>query len=196
MCSQEQQEETLGGPDSHETGQGPHGHLFGQWDGERTRLEELGIRFDFQYVSDSLWNIESEKPQRFASWNRFRWTMDIDFGKLISVDHLYFHATALWQGGGNLGTYLGTLTSPSGMSSMNTCRLDSWCQMTQRRWMRQGVRPFVQACICRKSRGCRNSIFDSRPFIQILQLRTRNAPAEIMFIGIFSITTCTPTTKI
>jgi hypothetical protein len=27
--SQIQQEETLGGPDSHETGQGPHGHLFG-----------------------------------------------------------------------------------------------------------------------------------------------------------------------
>jgi hypothetical protein len=40
---------------------------------------------------------------------------------------LYFHATALWQGGDNLGAYLGLLTSPSGMSSMATCRLDSWC---------------------------------------------------------------------
>lgn len=37
-----------------------------------------------------------------------------------------FHATALWQGGGNLWTYLGLLTSPSGMSSANTCHLDSW----------------------------------------------------------------------
>ena len=66
--SQIAQEETLGGPDSHETGQGPHGHLFGQWDGERSRLEERGVRFDFQYVSDSLWNIKSEQKERFASW--------------------------------------------------------------------------------------------------------------------------------
>ena len=37
-----------------------------------------------------------------------------------------FHATALWQGGGNLRTYLGLLTSPSGMSRANTCNLDLW----------------------------------------------------------------------
>ena len=129
------QEETLGGPDSHETGQGPHGHLFGEWGGERARLVERGVRFDFQYVSDSLWNLKSEQEERFASWNRFRWTVDIDFGKLIGQDHLYFHATALWQGGGNLGKYLGLLTSPSGMSSMNTCRLDSW--WIEKRWLNE-----------------------------------------------------------
>ena len=55
--SQTAQEEPLTGPDSHETGQGPHGHLFGDWDGERTRLLDRGVKFDFQYVSDSLWNI-------------------------------------------------------------------------------------------------------------------------------------------
>jgi carbohydrate-selective porin OprB len=127
-----QQEETLGGPDSHETGQGPHGHLFGEWAGERTRLEEHGVRFDFQYVSDSLWNIGSEQRERLASWNRFRGTVDMDFGALMEEPGLYFHATALWQGGGNLGAYLGLLTSPSGMSSMNTCRLDSW--WLEKRW--------------------------------------------------------------
>ena len=126
-------EETLGGPDSHETGQGPHGHLFGEWGGERTRLALRGVRFDFQYVSDSLANVEGEKEDRFASWNRFRWTVDIDFGELVEKPHLYFHATALWQAGGNLGAYLGTLTSPSGMSSMNTCRLDSW--WFEKRWL-------------------------------------------------------------
>jgi porin len=126
VYSQDSQEETLGGPDSRETGQGPHGHLFGEWGGERTRLLERGVRFDFQYVSDSLWNIKSQQKERFASWNRFRWTVDIDFGKLVGQHDLYFHATALWQAGGNLGAYLGLLTSPSGMSSMNTCRLDSW----------------------------------------------------------------------
>jgi len=131
--AQNQADETLGGPDSHETGQGPHGHLFGDWGGERSRLLEHGVRFDFQYVSDSLWNLESVQPERFASWNRFRWTVDIDFGKLTGHHGLYFHATALWQAGGNLGAYLGTLTSPSGMSSENTCRLDSW--WIEQRWL-------------------------------------------------------------
>src|SRR5262249_59292649 len=70
---------------------------------------------------------------RFASWNRFRWTVDIDFGALTGQHGLYFHATALWQTGGNLGAYLGTLTSPSGMSSQNTCRLDSW--WVEKRWL-------------------------------------------------------------
>src|SRR6516164_3325854 len=130
---QTQMDETLGGPDSHETGQGPHGHLFGEWGGERPRLLERGVRFDFQYVSDSLWNVESVQPERFASWNRFRWTVDIDFGALTGHRGLYFHATALWQAGGNLGAYLGTLTSPSGMSSENTCRLDSW--WIEKRWL-------------------------------------------------------------
>lgn len=130
--SQTKLEETLTGPDSHETGQGPHGHLFGEWGGERTRLLDRGVRFDFQYISDSLWNLKSEQKERFASWNRFRGTVDIDFGALTEHSGLYFHATGLWQGGGNLGTYLGLLTSPSGMSSMNTCRLDSW--WIEKRW--------------------------------------------------------------
>src|SRR6202047_3531598 len=94
--SQAAQDETLSGPDSHETGQGPHGHLFGTWGGERTRLLERGVRFDFQYVSDSLWNIKSEQKERFASWNRFRGTIDIDFGTLSGLKGLSFHATALW----------------------------------------------------------------------------------------------------
>src|ERR1700736_6193593 len=135
--SQIAQEETLGGPDSHETGQGPHGHLIGEWDGERSRLEERGVRFDFQYVSDSLWNIKSEQKERFASWNRFRGTVDIDLGTLVGQHRLYFHATALWQGGGNLGAYLGLLASPSGMSSTNTFRLDSW--WIEKRWLDERI---------------------------------------------------------
>ncbi len=93
--SQTAQKEPLPGPDSHETGQGPHGHLLGDWGGERTRLLERGMEFDFQYVSDSIWNIKSEQKERFASWNRFRGTVDIDFGALIGQQGLYFHATAL-----------------------------------------------------------------------------------------------------
>jgi carbohydrate-selective porin OprB len=131
------QEEPLPGPDSHETGQGPHGHLFGDWGGEQSRLQERGIKFDFQYVSDSLWNIESEQKARFAGWNRFRGTVDINLGELIGQQGWYFHATALWQGGGNLGAYLGLLTSPSGMSSENICRLDSW--WIEKRWLDERI---------------------------------------------------------
>jgi porin len=133
--SQVPQDETLSGPDSHETGQGPHGHLLGDWGGLRPRLSERGVTFDFQYVSDALANVESPEADRFASWNRFRWTVDVDFGELVGEHDLFFHATALWQGGGNLGAYLGTLSSPSGMSSMNTCRLDSW--WIEKRWLNE-----------------------------------------------------------
>ncbi|HWO35531.1 MAG TPA: hypothetical protein VNO32_42600, partial [Candidatus Acidoferrum sp.] len=67
--SQAQQGETLSGPDSHETGLGPDGHLFGDWGGERSRLLERGVHFDLQYISDSLWNIKSVQKERLASWN-------------------------------------------------------------------------------------------------------------------------------
>jgi hypothetical protein len=80
---QPSQDESLIGPDSHETGQGPHGHLFGDSGGERSRLSELGVRFDFQYISDSLANFDGAQEDRFASWNRFRWTVDVDFGALV-----------------------------------------------------------------------------------------------------------------
>src|SRR5580693_5091197 len=129
------QDETLSGPDSHETGEGPHGHLFGDWDGGRSRLSERGVNFDFQYISDSLSNIKSQQPTRFASWNRFRGTIDIDLGALIHQPGWYFHATALWQGGGNLGSYLGLLASPSGLTSANTLRLDSW--WLEKRWLNE-----------------------------------------------------------
>jgi len=118
--------ETLSGPDSHETGQGPHGHLLGDWGGVRPYLFERGVRFDFQYLSDNLTNVESDRNNRFVSWDRVRGTVDIDFGALIDQAGWYFHATALWQNGANIGTYLGLLTSPSGMASAHTFRLDSW----------------------------------------------------------------------
>jgi carbohydrate-selective porin OprB len=125
--------ETLSGPDSHDTGQGPQGHLLGDWGGVRPFLFERGVRFDFQYISDNLTNVHSDRNDRFVSWDRVRGTVDIDFGALIGQGGWYFHATALWQNGGKLGTYLGLLTSPSGMSSSHTFRLDSW--WVEKRWL-------------------------------------------------------------
>jgi len=59
--------------------------------GLRSHLLERGVRFDFQYVSDSLWNIKSEQKERLASWNRFRGTVDLDLGALLGQRNLYFH---------------------------------------------------------------------------------------------------------
>src|SRR5215813_11266700 len=129
--------ETLSGPDSHETPQGAAGHLLGDWGGVRTRLLQRGVRFDFQYISDTLWGFESQQKAQSASWNRFRATVDIDFGALAGQDGLYFHATGLWQAGGNLGEKLGLLIGPSGMASNNTARLDSW--WIEKRWLDERI---------------------------------------------------------
>jgi len=136
-CAQTAEPETLSGPESHETGHGPQDHLFGNWGGIRSSLQERGINFDLHYISDSLWNIKSVQPERLASWNRFRGTVDIDFGALVQQPGLYFHATALWQAGGNLGTYLGLLTSPSELSGISTFRLDSW--WLEKQWLNERV---------------------------------------------------------
>src|SRR5215510_15135269 len=129
--------ETLSGPDSLETPQGAAGHLLGDWGGVRTRLLQRGVRFDFQYISDTLWGFESQQKPQFATWNRFRATVDIDFGALAGQDGLYFHATGLWQAGGNLGEKLGLLIGPSGMASNNTARLDSW--WIEKRWLDERI---------------------------------------------------------
>ena len=126
-------QQALSGPNQSELGPAMQGHLFGDWGGKRTQLEERGLTFDFQYVADDLWNIKSEQAERFASWNRIRGTVDLDLNSLFHWKGTYFHATALWQAGGNLGAYLGLLTSPSGMASKDTFRLDSW-------WIEKRVR--------------------------------------------------------
>jgi carbohydrate-selective porin OprB len=98
-------------------------------------LAERGVKFDFHYMDESFWNLKSEQKERFSSWNRFRGTVDIDLGSLIEQPDLYFHATAVWQAGSNIGTYLGLLTNPSGIASANTFRLDSW--WFEKRWFNQ-----------------------------------------------------------
>jgi carbohydrate-selective porin OprB len=91
------------------------------------------VRFDFQYIGDTLWGLKSQQATRFATWDRVRATIDIDFGALAGYEGWYFHATGLWQGGGNLGDQLGLITGPSGLVSMPTARLDSW--WIEKRWL-------------------------------------------------------------
>jgi carbohydrate-selective porin OprB len=107
VYSQILQEETLAGPDAHETAENTKGYLFGEWGGVRTRLLERGVKLDLHSISDSLWNIKSQQSERFASYNRVRGAVDIDLGTLVHQQGWSFHATAVWQTGDNLGSCLG-----------------------------------------------------------------------------------------
>jgi porin len=97
-------------------------YMLGDWGGERTWLANRGITFNFISVNDTLMDTQRD----FANWSRVRGTVDIDFGKADLVPGLTFHMTALWQGGGNLGTYIGSIANPSSLVSADTTRLDSW----------------------------------------------------------------------
>lgn len=97
-------------------------YMFGDWRGLRTTLERQGITFTFQFVNDFLLDANN----RAANWGRGRGTLDIDFGKAELVPGLKFHITGLWQGGGHMGTYIGSIANPSSLVSANSARLDSW----------------------------------------------------------------------
>jgi carbohydrate-selective porin OprB len=97
-------------------------YMFGDWGGERTRLANVGVVLNVIYVNDLL----ADTRGALANWSRVRGTLDVDFGKTELVHGLKFHITAMWQAGGNLGLYLGTIANPSSNASFNLLRLDSW----------------------------------------------------------------------
>jgi porin len=118
--------DTLAGADKGEHAPEQQPHFFGDWNGEREKLLLRGFNLNLEYVSDWLWNVESAQKERLAVFERVRGTVDFDFGRLTEIHDLFLHITAVYQGGGNLGQYLGTITGPSGLASANTFRLDSW----------------------------------------------------------------------
>lgn len=112
--------QTPNDPDAKSWANSPY--MLGDWGGERTRLESLGVTFNFISVNDLLLDTRSD----VANWSRVRGTVDIDFGKADLVQGLTFHMTALWQAGGNMGSYIGSIANPSSLVSADTIRLDSW----------------------------------------------------------------------
>jgi len=102
---------------------------------ERRADAPAGARSEIRFSIHQRFPVEhQERAERTTrELEQILGTVDIDFGALVGRKGLYFHATALWQAGGNLGTYLGLLTGPSGMASANTWRLDSW--WLEKRWL-------------------------------------------------------------
>jgi AraC family transcriptional regulator len=101
-------------------------HLLGDWGGMRTGLAEKGIVLDFFYISDSQGNPVGGLQQSATTWERVRGTIDIDFSRFTKWQGLQFHATALWQTGGNLGARIGALANPSDLVNANAARLCSF----------------------------------------------------------------------
>jgi porin len=100
-------------------------YLLGDWGGMRTGLAEKGIVFDFFYISDSQGNPTGGLQQSATTWERVRGTIDIDFSRFTKWQGLQFHATGLWQTGGNLGARIGALANPSDLVNADAARLCS-----------------------------------------------------------------------
>ncbi len=105
-------------------------YLLGDWGGERTRLEQMGIVFDLEYTNDYSGYPHADTIRGHDNdWGRVRFTIDVDFGKLAHLDGLSFHISAINQNGGNPGTGLQSYANPSGLASSQSTRLDTfWLQ--------------------------------------------------------------------
>lgn len=95
------------------------------------------MKFDLHPISDNLWNVKSPQNKRVASNNRVRGTVDMDLGALMNQRRWYFHMTAVWQGGGNLGSDLALIGNPSSIAGINAFRLDAW--WLEKRWLKGRV---------------------------------------------------------
>jgi porin len=105
-------------------------YLLGDWDGERTALAEKGVSFDLAYTNDYFGYPHADTIRGHDNdWGRVRFTIDVDFGKLVGIDGLSFHVSAINQNGGNPGTGLQSYANPSGLASSQSTRLDTyWLQ--------------------------------------------------------------------
>jgi porin len=104
-------------------------YMLGDWGGERTRLEQEGVSFDFNNIGDFLTDVTGSQEHHLTYFGRFRATSDIDFNKLARFDGEFFFS-GIWQYGQNLsGQYLHTNTLTSSIAGTNSVRIDQmWYQ--------------------------------------------------------------------
>ena len=87
--------DTLAGADKGEHAPEEQPHFFGDWNGERKKLLQRGFNFNLEYVSDSLWNVQSVQKERLALFERARGTVDLDFGRLAGIHGLFLQLAAI-----------------------------------------------------------------------------------------------------
>lgn len=104
-------------------------YMFGDWGGERTRLAEQGVTFDFNNIGDFQTNVAGSEVHHATYFGRFRVSVDVDFKKLADFDgELFF--SGIWQYGRNLsGQYLNVNTLTSSIAGEESERIDQlWYQ--------------------------------------------------------------------
>ena len=104
-------------------------YLFGDWGGERSRLAQEGVNFDFNNIGDFLANVSGDQTHHATYFGRFRASTDIDFNKLAHFDGEFFFS-GIYQYGQNLsGEFLHVNTLSSSIAGANSVRLDQlWYQ--------------------------------------------------------------------
>ena len=111
----------------------PRAYLFGDWNGERTRLSNKGIVFDAFVAIDALSDVTGGYSQSNTAWDRIHASVDLDLGKSAHLHGTTFHARGAFQRGADLGDeYIGALANPSSLVSVHATRLDSW-------WLQQSL---------------------------------------------------------
>jgi porin len=104
-------------------------YMLGDWGGERTKLEQEGISFDFNNIGDFLADVTGSQVHHATYFGRFRGSTDINFNKLSGFDGEFFFS-GIWQYGRNLsGQYLNVNTLTSSIAGEESERIDQlWYQ--------------------------------------------------------------------
>jgi porin len=107
-------------------------YLLGDWGGTRTKLEQEGVKFDFNDIGDMLTDVTGSQPHHVTYFGRFRASLDLDLNKLTDVDGEFF-VTGIYQYGRNLsGDYLHTNTLTSSIAGEESERID---QLWYKQWL-------------------------------------------------------------
>jgi|GEM_PF-2379441 len=104
-------------------------YLTGDWGGERTKLENEGIKISANHIGDFEADVAGNHTHHGTWFGRFRLSLDVDLQKLANIDGEFF-ATAIYQYGENLsGKYLNVNTSTSSIAGTPSLRMDEiWYQ--------------------------------------------------------------------
>jgi len=89
----------------------PPAWLFGDWNGERTRLRDQGIDFQFGYTGEIAWNASGGSRSDAAYTDQYLAGVTLDLEKLVGLPAATFQATITQRTGRNLvdDADLGTL---------------------------------------------------------------------------------------
>ena len=85
----------------------PVEHLFGDWGGVRTSLEQRGVNVVFDAVTEFAGNVSGGVKQGATFANQIGLEIDLDFNRLAGISGLTTHAIVVNRSGANASTLFG-----------------------------------------------------------------------------------------